>query len=304
MKPFYKMHPAYRHGKDTPWGGDALRRVFGKDIPDDCTGEALEASTLKGMESTTDDGRTLTQVAGGELPLLLKLIDARLPLSVQVHPDDIYAYANENGKLGKTEAWLILHAEPGAKLVYGLKPGTDVCALNGKEVEDYLNWVDVKAGDVFYIPAGMVHAIGAGILLYEIQETSDITYRFWDWDWRDERGKPRPLHWSEACDVARADLQMEPMHGTTKEVEGGSVTQYLNAPFFALDKLAVQGRMELHRHRGFQFVTALGDALLVCEEERLPIHNGETVYIPPNVKGIFIEGTCELLRSVEGSGED
>lgn len=303
MKPFYKLIPAYRHGKDTPWGGDALRRVFGMDIPDDRTGEALVASTLPGLESRTEDGRTLTEIAGGALPLLLKLIDAREALSVQVHPDDAYAGAHEGGKLGKTEAWLILHAEPDAKLVYGLLPGTDVSKLSGKEIEAHLRWVKVHAGDVLYIPAGMVHAIGGGIVLYEIQQSSDVTYRFWDWDRRDKDGNPRALHWQQACDVARVDLQLDATKGETDKVEGGSMTRYLDTPYFALEKRQVAGEMPLPTREGFQFVTSLGDASLICGGEAVQLRAGDTVYVPPKTEGITAVGDVALLISAQGHGQ-
>jgi len=160
----YKMTPCYRAGEQTPWGGDRLKALYGKQIPDPRTGESLEASTLSGRESTGPGGMTLTQIAGGELPLMLKLLDARETLSVQVHPDD--AYASREGKLGKAEAWLILDAEPGAQLVYGLLPGADLAGLPPEALEARLRWVPVKAGDVLNIPPGMVHAIGPGIVLY------------------------------------------------------------------------------------------------------------------------------------------
>lgn len=301
MAVFYKLRPAYRHGADTPWGGEALRRVFGKNIPDDRTGEALEASTLAGLESKTEDGRTLTEVAGGPLPLLLKFIDAREPLSVQVHPDDAYAAAHENGKLGKTEAWLILDAAPDAQLVYGLLPGTDVGALSGQDIEAHLRWVSVRPGDVLFIPAGMVHAIGAGILLYEIQQSSDVTYRFWDWDRRDKAGNPRPLHWQQACDVARVDLQLNPTQGEAEQTEGGCVTRYLDTTYFTLEKRTVAGSMPLPRREGFQYLTALGDGRLVCGGETLSFARGDTIYIVPGAQGISIEGDCEVLISGEGA---
>ena len=116
----YPLLPAFRHGAQTPWGGDALARLFHKAIPDARTGEAMEASTLEGLESRLEDGRPLSALTGGPLPLLLKLLDAREPLSVQVHPDDAYAAAHEGGRQGKAEAWVILHAEPGARLVLSL----------------------------------------------------------------------------------------------------------------------------------------------------------------------------------------
>lgn len=300
----YKMRPFYRHGADTPWGGDGLRRAFGKDIPDDRTGEALEASTLPDMESRTEDGVSLTEIAGGELPLLLKLLDAREALSVQVHPDDAYAAAHEKaGSRGKEEAWLILEAAPGAKLVYGLLPGTDVRGISGKEIEDHLRWMPVQAGDVLFIPAGTVHAIGPGILLYEIQQSSSVTYRFWDWGKLGADGEPRKLHWDKACDVARPDVALNPARGETASVEGGRITRYLDTAHFTLDRLSAEGRMPLPRREGFQFLTALCPGRLVCGGEGLTFAAGDTFYIPPGVRGMVLEAQGDALISGEGSGK-
>lgn len=297
----YKMRPFYRHGSDTPWGGDALSTLFGKDIPGPLTGEALEASTLHGMESIAEDGRTLTEIAGGPLPLLLKLLCAREALSVQVHPDDAYAGAHEGGKLGKAEAWLILHAEPGAKLVYGLTPGTDVRALTPAQMESHLRWIPVSAGDVLDIPAGMVHAIGPGIVLYEIQQTSDVTYRFWDWDRRDAQGNPRPLHFQKACDVARADLQGVPTRGVASACAGGSVTTYLANDHFTLAALHVSGEMPLAAQPGFMYLTALSDGVLARGSETLRFLRGETLFVPRGVDGLTLIAQGDVLVSTEAA---
>ncbi|MEG2702104.1 MAG: type I phosphomannose isomerase catalytic subunit, partial [Clostridia bacterium] len=185
-----RMCPAYRYGEMTPWGGDGLRRVYHKRIPDERTGEALEISAIPKLESTTVVGETLTQLisrdskrltglkAGESFPLLLKLLAAREPLSVQVHPNDAYASEHE-GKLGKSEAWVILNAEKGASILYGIRDGVTVAqmrqALNaGEDIAPMIECVPVQAGDVFYMPSGMVHAIGGGIVLYEIQQSSDV----------------------------------------------------------------------------------------------------------------------------------
>ena len=208
-----KMKPYFRHGSETPWGGGKLRELFNKDIPDDMTGESLEISALPGRESVIVNGelsgKTLTEAAdvmGAELlgefkefPLLLKLLDAKERLSVQVHPDDEYA-ARVEGKRGKTEAWYILNADPGAKLVFGVKAKSSEelrQIVASGHIEDTLNWIDVRPGDCLYIQSGTVHAIGGGIVLYEIQQSSDVTYRMWDW------GRPREIHTQKALDVTR-----------------------------------------------------------------------------------------------------
>ena len=191
------MKPCYRYGEMTPWGGDNLRLLFGKDAPLDRVGESLEVSALKGLESVIVNGeyagRTLSEVLENDyegvcgcekepFPLLLKLLDARETLSVQVHPGDEYALKND-GKYGKTEAWVVLSAEEGARIAYGIKhldkPLSDVVAEGG--LEDSLRWVYPRPGEVYYIPHGCVHALGGGVMVYEIQQSSDATYRFWDW---------------------------------------------------------------------------------------------------------------------------
>ena len=226
MEPM-KMRPYYRYGEMTPWGGDALRLLFGKDAPEDRAGESLEVSALDGMESVILSGEftgmTLAaalrnhyaEIVGeenGPFPLLLKLLDARDTLSVQVHPGDDYAREHD-GKLGKTEAWMVLSADPGAKIAYGLKPTdeklSDIVARG--EFEQALNFVTVAPGDVYYIPHGMVHALGGGVQVYEIQQSSDATYRFWDWGRVGKDGKPRALHTQKALDVTRPELHIPTM---------------------------------------------------------------------------------------------
>jgi mannose-6-phosphate isomerase len=151
----------------------------------------------------------------GKFPLLIKLIDANQPLSVQVHPNDEYANLHENGELGKTEMWYILDAEPGAYLIYGLKPGVTPAsfrqALEAGKLEAYLHQLPVKPGDAVFIPAGSVHAIMDGILLAEIQQNSDTTYRVYDWNRLGADGQPRPLHIDKALEVINFN-QIEPGH--------------------------------------------------------------------------------------------
>ncbi len=182
----------------------------------------------------------------GPFPLLLKLLDARDTLSVQVHPGDDYAREHD-GKLGKTEAWMVLSADPGAKIAYGLKPTDE--KLSGivarGEFEQALNFVTVAPGDVYYIPHGMVHALGGGVQVYEIQQSSDATYRFWDWGRVGRDGKPRALHTRKALDVTRPELHMGKVAGATILTEGGSVTHYVCDENFSFMRLNVAGTMPL-----------------------------------------------------------
>ena len=313
-----RMHPAFRGGELTPWGGERLKTVFGKEISEVPTGESLEISCIPGLESRDDGGRKLTELigeygeayvgryAGKAFPLLLKLIDAREPLSVQVHPDDAYAGENEGGKLGKTEAWLILDCPEGAELVYGIQPGTDPETLEraceqGSAVAPLLRRVKVRPGDVCNIPAGTVHAIGAGILLYEIQQSSDVTYRFYDWDRVDQQGKRRELHIRKALDVTKLTFAPEPKHWD----EAPGVTRMLEEPYFSLDLIRAENReTELPALRDFGFLTALTEGLtLCCGETEIPMQKGESFFLPCASPRLSLKGSGKAALSMPGNGE-
>lgn len=306
-----KMHPAFRGGKLTPWGGEKLRTVYGKDIREVPTGESLEVSCIPGLESTDDAGVKLPDLiaAYGEafageyakkpFPLLLKLIDAAEPLSVQVHPNDDYAARVENGKLGKTEAWLILDAPEGSQLVYGIKPGTTLDTLRaaceqGAAVEPLLRRVTVHPGDVCFIPAGCVHAIGAGIMLYEIQQSSDITYRFYDWDRVDKNGNRRELHLQKALDVTDLTFSLDPIPAPDKPV-----ARVLDEKYFTLDLVNVQGEAVLPAVTAFGLLTALdGDLTVRFAGGQLTMRKGESAYIPHTAPVLTLHGKGRAALSM------
>lgn len=304
------MRPAYRHGTETPWGGEGLRELFCKAIPDDLTGESLEVSALPGLESTVENGelkgRTLKEVYDtyrGRLtglpddagfPLLVKLLDAREMLSVQVHPGDAYA-GRRHGKLGKTEAWVILDAPSGAKLVLGLKEGTDLAAaVQSGTLEETLAWLPVEPGDVLYIPHGLVHALGGGIRVYEIQQSSDVTYRLWDWNRTGPDGKKRALHMEDALAVARP-LPGGKLPGVSRTVPGGRETVYICDGNFELWRLDVSGRLSLPEGQ-MRLVTALGRGVLGWNGGTLAFAAGDTLVVPAECK-VWIEGNLTLLMS-------
>ncbi len=307
LKPML-MTPAYRYGAQTPWGGDALRTLYGQEIPDERTGEALAFSALPGLNSRDAQGTPLSELIGRygaallgtevslPVPLLLKLIDARQDLSVQVHPDDAYA-ARVEGKLGKTEAWVILRAEPGARLVYGIRPGYTIDALRalcerGAAVEEALNTLPVKAGDVVYIPSGTVHAIGAGIVLYEIQQSSDVTYRFYDWDRRDKDGKGRELHLDKALAVTRLDVApklAEPV--LLASGAEGRRERILDTPYFQTDRLTdCQGLEIAPDPRRFGILTALADGSVSAGDDTIVMKAGQTALLPADMEAVRLNG--------------
>lgn len=303
------MKPAYRYGSQTPWGGDSLKTIFGKDIPDARTGEALELSAIPGLNSVTEDGVSFgellekygeaitgTQVQG-EFPLLLKLLDARDTLSVQVHPDDAYARRVE-GKFGKTEAWVILHAKEGAQLVYGIQEGVDkeelrAASQQGAAVEKLLRRVNVRAGDVYFIPAGMVHAIGEGIVLYEIQQSSDVTYRFYDWERTDAKGNKRELHIDKAIDVT--DVTSQP--GAAVPVDlGNGCYQLLKEHYFSLQRWVDCENVLPADKRFFRILTAIRETVITWEAGQCTLKPGQTALLPADGYDLTIK-TGEMLLS-------
>ena len=302
------MTPAYRFGAATPWGGEGLRMLFAKEIPDARTGESLEVSAIDGLESRDENGTPLTGLIEqyGErltgpgftkpFPLLLKLLDAKDTLSVQVHPDDAYAARVEN-KLGKTEAWHILFAAPGAELVYGVKAGATrealmEASLAGAKVETLLRRVKVKAGETYYIPAGMVHAIGKGIILYEIQQSSDVTYRFYDWERTDAQGNKRELHLQKAVDVTDVNAQLDAAPETPL---GNGRFNLLNKKYFGLDRFwEFQGVLPADRRR-FAFLTAVKECRLRWDGGEMILPAGRTALLPADGFDLTLDAPAALL---------
>lgn len=217
--------------KDYIWGGRNLERLYGRELPPGIIAESWEIAGHPNGASRVEagplQGKTLPEVldllgqdlAGtraewalqrGKFPLLLKLLDAERDLSVQVHPPDAYALQHEGGELGKTEMWYVLHARPGARIIYGLKPGvtrtTFRQALEAGTLETQLHYLPVQAGDAVFVKAGTIHALLAGTVVAEIQQNSDTTYRVYDWGRVGADGKPRPLHVDKALEVIDFDL--------------------------------------------------------------------------------------------------
>ena len=215
------------------WGGRNLEQLLGRILPPGNVAESWEIAAHEDGASIITNGihagLSLTELSDrlgldlighhnawamdrGKFPLLVKLLDANDKLSVQVHPDDSYALAHEGNELGKTEMWVILHAQPGAEIILGLKQGTTSAtlrqAIEESTVESYLHRLAVKTGDFVCVPSGTIHAILGGILIAEIQQNSNTTYRVYDWN-RTKNGKARPLHIDSALDVINFD-RVEP----------------------------------------------------------------------------------------------
>jgi mannose-6-phosphate isomerase len=304
---------------ETIWGGENLRALAGKDVPEGARiGESWETAldaiatnppyadqTLGALtEHYGADliGARAEAVVGLRFPLLTKFLDANDQLSVQVHPNDEYAAAHEDGKLGKTETWYILQTEPGARVVYGLNRETTReeirQAIASNTLEDALHSVEVKPGDVIFVPAGTVHAICAGVVLYELQEYSDITYRLYDYGRLQADGRPRDLHVEQGLAVMRYAPQT--LERVTPIARDGRRV-LVGCHYFVLDEITLNGERTGTIHpTSCQIVTALsGHCEIASEEGSVTLAQGETAVLPATIGAhTFIgNGETRLLRS-------
>ena len=312
----YKLEPAC---KDYLWGGNRLRENFHIQEEKNPLAEAWVLSCHKDGESMLVLSpservslpaflRKNPSVSGSlaekfpVFPVLIKLIDAKLPLSVQVHPDDSYAEKREGG-LGKTEMWLILEREEGAFLYYGFKKEYTKeevrAAIEGQYLTDYLEKVPVEKGDVFFIPAGTVHAIGAGIVIAEIQENSNLTYRVYDYGRKDKNGKERELHIAKALDV----MHCKPAgrgKAVDEEISGGC-RQLASCPYFTVDRAFLREGEKLIKSVGKEsFLSAilLNGQGIVQEEaggRELSAEKGNSFFIPAGSGDVSFFGDGEWL---------
>ena len=296
------------------WGGTHLRDVFGYDIPSDHVGEYWAISAHPNGVSTIKNGRYAGQTLDvlyaehRELfgnrqepvfPLLTKILDANDWLSVQVHPDDAYGLEHE-GELGKTECWYIIAAEPGAEIIYGhnAKSKEELRQqIESKDWENLLTKVPVKAGDFFYVPSGTMHAIGAGIMVLETQQSSDTTYRVYDFDRRDAQGNLRDLHIEQSIDVLTIG---EPANSTpvTVDVDNLSSSLLVSNEFFAVYKWVVSGVVNLTQTAPYLLVSVLsGQGSLKVDNRVYNIKKGDHFILPNDVKSWEFDGELEIIAS-------
>lgn len=308
------------------WGGTRLQSQLGKTLPLGQTiGESWEIYDRGELSAVVADGplkgQSLVQLVKefgprllgtaawekdpSQFPLLIKLIDASQWLSVQVHPDDDYAALHISpDESGKTEMWYLLDADKDAQLIAGLKPGIDQLAfskaLKEGRLDQTLNRFDVKAGDSVWIPAGRVHAIGAGCLIAEIQQNSDTTYRVYDFD-RLENGKPRDLHIQQALETIRFDQQMQALPDIQKpqieDLEGFSAGELAACEYFRVHKLGVKTVFRPSAGQDcFHVLIGLGGkgTLKATSGESLAVEPGRSLLLPASVDW-KVEGACKLL---------
>lgn len=314
-------------GKDYLWGGSRLNDDFSKGIDMEPLAETWECSTHPDGPSIVASGpytgRTLTEVLGehpeylgshprtkGELPILIKFIDAKKDLSVQVHPDDAYAMEHENGSLGKTEMWYVLDAAKDAKLIYGffhdMKKETLKKSLEAGTVEKYLQKVPVKKDDVFYVEAGTVHGIGAGALIAEIQENSNLTYRLYDYDRVDKNGKKRELHIEKALEVANLKSSAAPRQPMrVLRYKTGCATELLyRCKYFQVERQLINTercRQMADFQTGsnsFQVLLCISGCGVILLETGETIHffKGDCVFVPANSIRLKLHGRAQMLK--------
>lgn len=293
-----KFEPVLR---ETIWGGNRLEPLLGRGTSSRRIGEAwiiwdgltVSNGPLRGY-SLADIVKTHSASILGDIqateqfPLLVKLIDARDNLSVQVHPDDQYARVKESQHFGKSEVWLVLDAEPGASVIHGVKhrvePGEVASAVAAAELGDLMESVPVQAGDVIYNPAGTVHALGKGILIYELQQSSDITYRLYDWDRKQADGSSRELHVDKSIDVLTYEPFAQHKIQPVQLRAGGCERRFLCVcDYFAAESIwLTSGVAQSTQGRRFDIFTVLEGAAEVFpgKDEAVELRAGESVLLP------------------------
>ena len=319
----FLLHPA---SKDYLWGGTRLNDDFAKHIASDVVAETWECSTHPDGVSVAASGEWigmpldnilrahpeyLGEHARGatELPVLVKLIDAKRDLSVQVHPDDAFARANENGENGKTEMWYVMDADPDSRIAYGLHHtiGREqfLQAVENGTVEKYLQMVPVRKNDLFFIQPGTVHAIGAGCLIAEIQQSSNLTYRLYDYGRTDRNGKQRPLHLEKGLAVANLESMPEPRQPMRLlRYSGGTASELLcRCRHFQVERVLVntEQRREMAVFRPssesfeiFLFLNGCGS--MFCRDSMLQFFKGDCVFVPAGAEEIRLHARTVFLR--------
>ena len=312
--------------KERIWGGQAILNKKGKAAgrlaKDKLYGESWDLSSVKGDISVVANGflkgnnlQELIEVYMGELvgeeiferyglefPLLVKYLDCNDKLSVQVHPDDALALERHDS-FGKTEAWYVVDCKPGAAIYLGFKDlnitrEEYIAAVAESRLESLLNRVEVKPGDVFFIPAGTVHALGAGIEVVEVQQTSDITYRIYDWDRVDASGKGRELHTALAVDAIDFEADADLLH-KKYDLKAGDSATVIESNYFTMTLHAVDGEATFDRSMIDSFIIYIainGSMQIIADGNSETLDEGEVVLIPAEVGDITINGSGKLME--------
>lgn len=313
--PILKLKPGF---KDYIWGGHRLVDEYNKDFSGDILAESWELSCNKDcpciISNGGEEGKTLeayieengfSEVLGkkcsrfGDFPILIKLIDAAKALSIQVHPDEEYASRVE-GQHGKNEMWYIVDAKPGAYIYYGFERPISKSefenSISNNTLEKALHKVEVHRGDAFFIKAGTLHAIGEGILVAEIQQNSNVTYRVYDYGRHDKNGMARELHIDKALDVT----DLEPVKYKNEAYPHVASCDYFTVDHVILDGSIVNELSGMVSEESFLHILVLsGDGIISNADEELPYKCGDSFFIPAGSGNYRIFGSGDLLMSYE-----
>ncbi len=303
--------------KEKIWGGNKLKSLLNKNSPIENLGESWEISGVKDdvsvvangslksnsltdlLESYKGDlvGEKIYEEFGGEFPLLIKFIDAKTALSVQLHPNDELARQRHNS-FGKTEMWYIMQADKDANINIGFKENITkeeyIKHLESGAITELLNFEDVKKGDSFFINTGKVHAIGAGVLLAEIQQTSDVTYRIYDWDRVDDQGNARELHTALAIDAI--DFEKKEDFKLDYDKKENTSCQVASCRYFTTNYLPIKGEITKDYNKLDSFVIYMcvnGNAEISIDGNSEKISKGESILIPARNKEVKITSAAE-----------
>ena len=314
----YKFEPLL---KQTLWGGDKIIPFKHLNTKMEQVGESWEISGVKDNETIVangpEKGKTLNQLVseqkgklvgnenyerfGNEFPLLIKFIDARQDLSIQVHPTDEVAHRQGKSR-GKTEMWYALDSDTGAQLYNGLKqqitPEQYKAMVENDTITNALARYEVHEGDVFFIPAGRIHAIGAGCFVAEIQQTSDVTYRIYDFKRKDKNGNYRELHTKEAAESI--DYTVLPNYRAEYEPTQNEGVQLISCPYFTTAVYDLTEPMTLDYSELDSFVILIavkGEGRLICNGEEMPFQMGDTVLFPATTNEVRVEGDVKFLET-------
>ena len=317
MEPLF-MKPVFQ---EKIWGGNRLHTVFGFDLPSDKIGEDWAISAHPHGVSVVENG----EFAGQKLddlwqnhkelfgnptepvfPLLIKILDAEDELSVQVHPDDKYGMEHE-GELGKTECWYIIDAAPGAEIIYGHHAQTReelAEMIHAERWDDLLTRVPVQKGDFYYVPSGTIHAIGKGIMILETQQSSDTTYRVYDYDRKDDSGNTRELHIQQSIDVTTIPALKPELNITEVKKGNSSIITYLKTDFFNVYEWQVKGELHLEAHAPYTLMTVIdgfGELKVNGKSYEMPM--GTSCIMPNGISDWTVEGDCSIIASEPGAKE-
>ncbi|WP_407639593.1 mannose-6-phosphate isomerase, class I [Anaerobacillus alkalidiazotrophicus] len=302
--------------KERIWGGDRLHRLFGYHIPSEQTGECWAISAHSNGESIVKSGRfegkSLSYLwehhqelfgnrTEAKFPLLTKILDAKNDLSVQVHPDDHYASKVENGEPGKTECWYVIDCEPGAEIIIGHQAKTKqkfVEMIETGQWNKLLSRLKVQKGDFFYVPSGTIHAIGAGVLILETQQSSDITYRVYDYDRVDPDGRTRKLHLDKAIEVSNIPHPDNATAPLVNVYEGASIVTFVRANYFSVYKWEIQTSLSYEVTEDFLICSVIeGCGELKTGAGTYPFQKGDHFLLSNQIGRVEVEGKITVIVS-------